>query len=122
MDFSPCKREKDDHCPENGMRWRHAAASYFLCPWVMTIHGYLSFHTLDDIPNKALFPTDTKYSLATVIPFDGSHFKGISLDAKNSHGKYLIYDRMNPPANRIQIIKMDDPISEYEFGYKILEL
>ena len=122
MDVSPCKREKDNNCPENGMRWRHAVASFSLCPWVMTIHGYLSFHTLDDIPNKVLFSQDTQYSLASVILFDGSHFKGISLDAKNSQGSHLIYEGMNGPANRIRINKMDDPISNYADGYKILEL
>ncbi len=78
-------------------------------------------HTYD-IPNKVLFCPDTQYSLASVILFDGSHFKGISLDAKTSHGNHLIYDGMNAPANRIQNIKMDDPISKHAFRYKILEL
>jgi len=68
-----------------------------------------------------LFPPDTQYSLASVILFDGSHFRGISRDAKNTHGNHLIYDGMNGPASRI-IIKMDDPISNYADGYKILEL
>ena len=35
-----CKGEKDDQCPENGMRQRHAGASVSLCPWVITIHGH----------------------------------------------------------------------------------
>ena len=69
-----------------------------------------------------IFSPDTQYSLASVILFDGSHFKGISLFAKNSHGNHLIYDGMNGPANRIQIIKMGDPISNYADGYNILEL
>ncbi len=68
------------------------------------------------------FLPDTQYSLANVILFDGSHFRRISVDAKNTHGNHLIYDGMNGPANRIRIIKMDDPISNYADGYKILEL
>ena len=32
------------------------------------------------------------------------------------------YDGMNAPANRIQIIQTDDPISKYAFGCKILEV
>ncbi len=43
------------------------------------------------------------------------------MDAKNTHD-HLIYDGMNGPANRIQIIKMDDPISNYADEYNILEL
>ncbi len=70
---------------------------------------------------KGLFPSDTQYSLANVILYDDLHFKEISLDAKNSHGNHL-YDGMNAPVNRIQNIKMDDPISKHAFRYKILEL
>ncbi len=88
----------------------------------MTIRGYLSYHTLDIIPKKVLFPPVTHYSLASVILFNGSHFRGLSVDAKNTHGNHLIYDGMNGPANRIQIIKMGDPISNYADEYKILEL
>ena len=52
MDLSPCQREKDKYSPENGMRQRHALFSFSSCPWVMTIRGYLSFHTLDNITKK----------------------------------------------------------------------
>ena len=67
------------------MRQRHAVASFSSYPWVMTICD-IEASILDDIPNKVLFPQDTQYSLASVILYDGSHFKGISLDAKNSQG------------------------------------
>ena len=100
-----------------------------------TCNGFLFFVSLGDdhpwffkLPHTwwhsksiALSPRH-QYSLASVIQFDGSHFKGIRLDAKNSHGNHLIYDGMNGLAKRIQIIKIDDPISKYAFGYKILEL
>ena len=69
-----------------------------------------------------LFPPDTQYSLANVILFDGSHFRRISVDAKNTHGNHLIYDGMNGPANRIRIFKTNDPISNYADGNNILEL
>ena len=55
MGLSPCQREKDNYCPENDMRQIHAVSSFTSCPWVMTICGYLSFHTLDDIPYKVYF-------------------------------------------------------------------
>ena len=45
-----CKGEKDDPCPENGMRQRHAGGSFSSCPWMMTIHGHLEFNEIDDIP------------------------------------------------------------------------
>ena len=41
-DLSPCRREKDNHCPDNGMRQRHAVSYFSPYPWVMTIRGYLS--------------------------------------------------------------------------------
>ena len=44
------------------------------------------------------------------------------MNAENTHGNHLIYDGMNGPANRIRIIKIDDPISNYADGYIILEL
>ena len=60
-----------------------------------------------------IFPPDTQYSLASVILFNGQHFEGISLDAKNSQGIHLIYDGMNEPDKWIQTIKTDDAISKY---------
>ena len=48
--------------------------------------------------------------------------KGISVDAKNAHGKHLLYDGMDAPEDRIQIIKSDDPISKYAGIYNIVEL
>ncbi len=65
-----------------------------------------------------LFPPETQYTLASVILYNGAHFKGISLDAKNSHESHLVYDGLYH--SLIQIIKMDDPISKNAFGYKIL--
>ncbi len=56
MDLSPCQKENDNYCPENGMRQRHAVSSFSSCPWVMTIRGYLNFDTFDNIPNKCSFP------------------------------------------------------------------
>ena len=46
----------------------------------------------------------------------------VSVDAKNAHGKHLLYDGMNAPEDRIQIIKPDDPISKYADKYGIAEL
>ncbi len=91
----------------------------------MTIYvdfQHSSFHTLENIPKNMLVPQETQYALARVIFYDGLHFRGISLDAKNSHGHHLINDGMYCPANNIQIIKMGDPISKYALGYKILDL
>ena len=117
-----CKGEKDDPCPENGMRQRHAGASFSSCPWVITIIGHLDFNAIDDIPKNVIIPPDTQYSLASVILFNGQHFEGISLDAKNSQGIHLIYDGMNEPEKRIQTIKTDDAISTYAYNYKVAEL
>ena len=69
-----------------------------------------------------IVPPDTQYSLASVILFNGQHFEGISLDAKNSQGIHLIYDGMNEPEKRIQTIKTDDAISTYAYNYKVSEL
>ena len=79
-------------------------ASFSSCPWVMTITGHLDFNAVDDILKNMIFPPDTQYTLASVILHDGQHFKGISLDAKNSQGIHLIHDGMNEPENRIQTI------------------
>ena len=57
-----------------------------------------------------IIPPDTQYSLASAILFNGQHFEGISLDAKNPQGIHLIYDGMNEPEKRIQTIKTDDAI------------
>ena len=91
-----CKGEKDDPCPENGMRQRHVRASFSSCPWVMTIHGHLDFNAIDDILKNVIDPPDTQYSLASVI-INGQHFEGIILDGKNSQGIHLIYDGRNEP-------------------------
>ena len=93
-------------------------ASFSLYPWVMTIHGYLSFRMLDDIPNKGLFPPDTQHSLASVIQYDGLHFQGISLDAKNSFGYHVIYDGIYHPENRIRIIRISDPFLNMKIDIK----
>ena len=90
---------------------------------MMTIRGDYPFRTLNDIPKEVIFPPDTQYYLASVILiFNGLHFKGISVDAKNAHGKHLLYDGMNAPEDRIQMIKADDPISKYADKYTISEL
>ncbi len=95
--------------------------SFSSCPWVVTTRGHLDCNALHDIPKNVIFSPDTQYSLAFVILFDGSHVKAIRLDAKNAQENHLIYDGMNEPANRIQIIKTDDPISKYAFAYRISE-
>ncbi len=69
-----------------------------------------------------IVPTDTQYSLASVILFNGQHFKGKSLDAKNSQGIHLIFDGINEPEKRIQTIKTDDAISKYAYQFIISEL
>ncbi len=79
-----CKGEKDDPCPENVMRQRHARASFSLCPWVITIRGHLDFNAIDDIPRNEIVPPDTQHSRASVILYNGQHFEGMSLDAKKS--------------------------------------
>ena len=113
-----CKGEKDNP-PENGMRHRHAGASFSSCPWVITIRGHLDFNAIDDIPKNVIVPPDTQHSLASVILFNGQHFEGISLDSKNSQGIHLIYDGMNEQEKRIQTINADDAISTYAYNYKI---
>ena len=119
----PCRRDKDNLCPENGTRQGYPVSSYSSCPWMMTIRGDYPFRTLNDIPKEVIFPPDTQYYLASVILiFNGLHFKGISVDAKNAHGKHLLYDGMNAPEDRIQMIKADDPISKYADKYTISEL
>ena len=79
----------------------------------MVVHGYFqhyNFHTLNDIPNSVLFPSETQYSLASVILTNGGHFIGISLDIGNSPGIHLIFDGIKyKHEERIQILSLDDP-------------
>ena len=89
---------------------------------MFSIPGHLDFNAIDDIPKNVIVPPDTQYSLASVILFNGQHFEGVSLDAKNSQGIHLIYDGMNEPEKRIQTIKIEDAISTYAYNYIILEL
>jgi ubiquitin C-terminal hydrolase len=44
------------------------------------------------------------------------------VDIKNPHGNHVIYDGMNHPPKRIQMVKSNDPMSQYRRGYDILEL
>ena len=89
------------------------------CRWFFYHHN---FHTLNDIPKSVMFPPETQYSLACVILSDGGHFRGISLDSRNSHGIHLIFDGINEPEKRIQIISLDDPFSKIAPLYAIMEL
>lgn len=76
---------KELSCPENGIRYKSREIAHSSCPWVMTIYGHFNkstINTLRDIPNTLLVPPETRYSLASVILFDGGHFRGISLDQK----------------------------------------
>jgi hypothetical protein len=59
--------------------------------------------------------------LVSIILYDESHFRGISLALKNSQGNYLIFDGMYQPSIRVQVISLDDPISKYATGCKLLE-
>ena len=100
-------------------------AAFNSCPWVMVFVGYFqhyNFHTLNDIPKSVILPPETQYSLACVILSDGGHFKGISLDSRNSPGIHLIFDGLYQQERRIQIISLDDPLSKIASGYDIMEL
>ena len=105
-----------NHCPYDGTRKCHRVASFNSCPWVMDVHVYFqhyNFYTLNDIPKLVLFPPETQYSLASVILSDGGHFRGISLDIRNSPGIHLIFDGIkDEQEERIQIISLDDPFSK----------
>ena len=41
---------------------------------------------MGDYHLNVIVPPDAQYSLAKVMLFNGQHFEGISLDAKNSQG------------------------------------
>jgi hypothetical protein len=112
-------------CPYDGMRKSYCVATFNSCPWVMVVGGYFqhyNFHTLNDIPKSVIHPPETQYSLACVILSDGGHFKGISLDSRNSPGIHLIFDGLYQQERRIQIISLDDPLSKIASGYDIMEL
>ena len=139
MNERPCKRKKtislvgscdveEDYCPEQGMRQTSVVNSFSACPWVMTIFANSKtnelhcFQTLDDIPKQVVVPRDIQYFLAVVFLHDGTHFRAISVDAKNPHGNHVIYDGMDSPSKRIQIFNSNDLTSQYAEGYSILEL
>jgi len=110
------------------MRKTSVVASFSSYPWVMTLVGdsktnqFHSFQTLDDITKQVLVPPVNQYSLAGVLLHDGSHFRAISVDTINPHGNHVIYDRMHGPPKRIQMVKSNVRMSQYENGYSILEL
>ena len=113
------------HCPYDGIRTSYCVATFNSCPWVMVVGGYFqhyNFHTLNDIPKSVIVPPETQYSLACVILSDGGHFKGISLDKRNSPGIHLIFDGLYQQERRIQIISLDDPFSKIASGNDIMEL
>jgi len=66
------------------------------------------FNIIISIPKSVVLPPETQYSLACVILSDGGHFKGISLDKRNSPGIHLIFDGILEPEERILIISLDD--------------
>ena len=112
-------------CPYDGIRKSYCVATFNSCPWVMVVGGFFqhyNFHTLNDIPKSVIFPPETQYSLACVILSSGLHFRGISLDSRNSPGIHLIFDGINEPEKRIQIVILDDPFSKIAPGYDIMEL
>ena len=139
MNERPCKRKKntiyedgrdvdeEDICPEQGMRQTSVVNSFSACPWVMTIYAnsqrkdFNCFQTLDDIPKQVVVPRDIQYFLAVVFLHDGTHYRAISVDAKNPHGNHVIYDGMNGP-KRTQIFNSNNLTAQYEQGYNILEL
>jgi hypothetical protein len=81
-----------------------------------------NFHTLNDIPKSVLVSSETQYSLASVILANGAHFRGISLDIRNSPGIHLIFDGLNELEERNQIISFHDPLSKIALTHCILEL
>jgi hypothetical protein len=115
-----------NRCPYDGTRKRHCVANFNSCPWVMVFGTYFqhySFHTLNDIPKSVLVSSETQYSLASVILTDGGHFRGISLDIRNSPGIHLMFDgAKDTHEQRVQIISLDDPLSKIAPTYRILEL
>jgi hypothetical protein len=91
----------------------------------MVVGGYFdqyNFHTLNDIPKSVVFPPETQYSLACVILSSGLHFRGMSVDSRNSPGIHLFFDGLNVPEERIHIVSLDDPFSKHSRGYDIMEL
>jgi hypothetical protein len=88
MNVRPCKKYGDDHeydFPEKGMRQTHTVAAFSSCRWVMTLGGDFQqskFNTLNDTLNSLLVSPETQCSLVSIILYDESHFRGISLDLK----------------------------------------
>ena len=81
-------------CPEKGMRQRTFMA--LIDSWLrVLIIGMQNqdnlFHTPKDIPQSVLFPPYIPYSLGSVILTNGSHFWGISMDAKNIQTGFTFY-------------------------------
>ncbi len=100
-------------------------ATFNSCPWVMVVGGHFdqyNFHTLNDIPKSVVFPPETQYSLACVILSSGLHFRGMSVDSRNSPGIHLLFDGLNVPEERIQMVSLDDPFSKHSRRYDIMEL
>ena len=85
------------------------------CPWVLVFGTYVqhyNFHTLNNIPKSVLVPPEKQFSLASVTFSNGAHFRGIGVDSRNSPGIHLIFDGMNGPEERIQVVHLDDPLSK----------
>lgn len=114
------------HCPKKGMRQSQTTASFSSCPWVITFCGtFPTYSTLNEIPKTLLMPPETHYFLASVILYDGAHFKGMSLDVKNSQGIHISYDGMSgyEDEQRIRVIRLEDPIrTVIPFAFHIHEL
>jgi len=127
MDVRPCKKyDKDDEydCPEKGMRRTNTVATFSSCPLAMPISGDFQqskFNRLNNVLSSVLVPPETQYSFASVNLYDRSDFRGICLDVKKSQGNLLIFDRMYQPSKRIQVIRLDNLISNYAKGYKMFE-
>ena len=89
----------------------------------MTFRGEFPIYTtLNEIPKTVLMPPETHYFLASVILYSGDHYKGLSLDVKNSHGIHISYDGMYGEEKRIQVIRLEDPIQNSIRGFCIYEL
>ena len=112
-------------CPYDGIRKSYCVATFNSCPWVMVVGGsfdHYNFHTLNDIPKSVIFPPETQYSLACIILRGGQHFRGMSVDSRNSPGVHLIFDGINVPEDMIQIVSLDDPFSKFAPRHDIMEL
>jgi hypothetical protein len=84
----------NSNCPYDGIRKSYCVATFNSCPWVMVVGGHFdqyNFHTLNDIPKSVVFPPETQYSLACVILSSGLHFRGMSVDSRNSPMGFTSY-------------------------------